>query len=253
MIAGKMVEFNLRLLTYNVHKGIGGIDRRYRPKRVIETIAQHQPDIVFLQEVDDGVPRSNHDCQVDLFAAELGMEHAAYQRNVAVKEGHYGNAILSRFPLTQVDHLDLTIRFKKRRQALIANCHIAMEGVFRDLLLVNFHLGLAGFERRIQVNRLLDSDVLQRLEGAEATIVAGDCNDFWGTLAERIMHPAGFQSAGCGLKTFPALFPAMTLDYIYHRGDLQLQQIFTCKSSVAREASDHLPLIADFVLPPLAT
>ena len=61
-----------RLLTYNIHKGIGGIDRRYRPERVVEAIAHCQPDIVLLQEVDDGVPRSSHHRQVDLLGDALG-------------------------------------------------------------------------------------------------------------------------------------------------------------------------------------
>ncbi len=27
-----------RLMTYNIHKGIGGVDRRYRFERIIETL-----------------------------------------------------------------------------------------------------------------------------------------------------------------------------------------------------------------------
>ena len=59
---------HFRLMTYNIHKGIGGVDRRYRPDRIIETIAHCSPDIVLLQEVDDGVPRSRYHKQVDLLA-----------------------------------------------------------------------------------------------------------------------------------------------------------------------------------------
>jgi len=29
----------LRVLSYNIHKCIGGLDRRYRPERIVETIA----------------------------------------------------------------------------------------------------------------------------------------------------------------------------------------------------------------------
>ena len=50
-----------RLMTYNIHKGIGGVDRRYRPERIIEAGAHCEADIVLLQDVVDGVPRSrNH-------------------------------------------------------------------------------------------------------------------------------------------------------------------------------------------------
>ena len=44
-----------RLITYNIHRGIGGVDRRYRPERIIETLQRYRPDIVLMQEVDDGV------------------------------------------------------------------------------------------------------------------------------------------------------------------------------------------------------
>ena len=115
---------HLRLVTYNIHKGIGGRDRRYRPERIIETIAHVEPDVAFLQEVDEDVPRSRHDMQAELLASELGFRHIAFQRNVTLKKGWYGNAIVSRFPLSEIESYDLTVRFKKRRQALMARCKV---------------------------------------------------------------------------------------------------------------------------------
>ncbi len=237
-----------RFATYNVHKGIGGLDRCYRPERIVETLRTHGPDVVFLQEVDDNVPRSHFHRQVDLFADQLQLGFSAYQKNVAVKQGYYGNAILSRFPLSNVDDLDLTIRFKKRRQALVANCTIECDGQSQQLVLVNFHLGLAGFERRIQVQQVLQSDAIDWFDASRPIIVAGDCNDYLGILDKRVMAPAGFLSVGRGHRTFPAFFPVTTLDYIYYRGGVSLDRAFACRSKVARTASDHLPLIADFRL-----
>ena len=48
----------LRVLTYNIHKCIGALDGRYRPERIAEVVRHHDPDIVFLQEVDQGARRS---------------------------------------------------------------------------------------------------------------------------------------------------------------------------------------------------
>ena len=56
----------LTFLSYNVHKCIGGLDRRYMPERVTETIAHFAPDFVLLQEVDEGAKRSLFHRQVDL-------------------------------------------------------------------------------------------------------------------------------------------------------------------------------------------
>lgn len=237
-----------RLITYNIHKGIGGIDRRYRPERIVESVRHHEPDVVFLQEVDDGTPRSHHHRQVDLFGDALEMPYRAYQPNVTLKVGQYGNAILSRHPLSDLQDLELTIPLKKRRRAQIAHCRLKSDSHVRTLLLCNVHLGLAGFERAIQLRRILSSDVLRHTRHDTGVIVAGDYNDVWGTLGRRLMEPAGFKAACFRRKTFPAMLPIRPLDRVYYRGALDVHHSFASRSEVARQASDHLPLVVDFLL-----
>ncbi len=237
-----------RLLTYNIHKGIGGVDRRYRPERVVGAIAHCQPDIVLLQEVDEGVPRSNHHRQIDLLGDALGLPHRAYQANVTLKQGHYGNAILSRFPLLDVRDLELTVPLKKRRRALIAHCRLPVAGHVRTMLVFNFHLGLAGYERTIQLRRFLGSDPLKHSHHSTPVVAAGDFNDVWGTLGRRLLLPQGFRSAAKRIKTFPAILPIRALDRIFFRGDLELHHSFASRCAAARQASDHLPMVADFLL-----
>jgi endonuclease/exonuclease/phosphatase family metal-dependent hydrolase len=236
-----------RLITYNVHKGIGGVDRLYRPERIIETLRHYHPDIVLLQEVADGMPRSRGDRQVDVFGTALGLDHRAYQRNVKLTRGHYGNAILSRFPLVDTHHIDLTVPLKKRRQALVASCDTPGHGG-DPLLLFNCHLGLAGYERAIQLQQILASPALARAGNGAPVIVAGDYNDLWGTLGRRCMEPAGFRSACYKARTFPAIMPVRPLDCVYFRGALALRHGFPCHRQIAKEASDHLPLVVDFEL-----
>jgi len=248
MQASEMERMRFRLLTYNIHKGIGGIDRRYRPERVVEAIAHCQPDIVLLQEVDDGVPRSSHHRQVDLFGDALGLPYRAYQANVTLKQGHYGNAILSRFPLHDVRDLELTVPLKKRRRALIAHCRVHVEGHARTMLVFNFHLGLAGYERTIQLRRFLNSEILKHSHRNTPVVAAGDFNDVWGTLGRRLLLPVGFRSAAKRIRTFPAILPIRPLDRIFFRGDIELHHSFASRSLAARQASDHLPMAADFVL-----
>ena len=77
-----------RLMTYNIHKGIGGVDRRYRFERIIETLFLHAPDIVLLQEVAGRVPRWHRDRQVDLLADTLRFRHRAFQANAKLRAGH---------------------------------------------------------------------------------------------------------------------------------------------------------------------
>ncbi len=235
-----------RLMTYNIHKGIGGVDRRYRPERIVETVAHCKPDLLLLQEVDDGVPRSRLHRQANLLGNALGLRHHAFQRNVKLTRGHYGNAILSRFALSDVHHVELTVPLKKRRRALAVHCKIRSKGRSRTLLLLNVHLGLAAFERRAQLRRILNGKLLKQTHRKTAVILAGDYNDVWGNLGRQILEPADFRSCCGPTKTFPAILPIRPLDRIYYRGRLHVEHAFACHTMLARQASDHLPLIADF-------
>src|SRR5687768_5277480 len=89
----------MRLLTYNIHKGIGGRDRRYSLARVIEVIEEQNPDLICLQEVDRHVRRSRFDDQPRLLSDYFHAAAHLYQLNVHLKTGGYGNLVLSRWPI----------------------------------------------------------------------------------------------------------------------------------------------------------
>jgi len=233
-------------MTYNIHKGIGGIDRRYDLGRIVEVIAHYQPDIVFLQEVDEGVPRSKQDLQAEQLAKQLGFSHFLFQGNVAVKGGRYGNAILSRFPLGAHFDLDLKVSIKKPRRALVTRVDIATSSMPQTLMLCNTHLGLSGFERSVQIKRILLLKEMSQI--SMPFIVGGDFNDVWGEHGRRLMFPLGFQCAVDRANTFPAAMPIRSLDAIYYRGGLRLLDSFAGRIGLARQASDHLPVIANFEL-----
>lgn len=239
-----------RVVTYNIHKGIGGVDRKYRLERIAETLRHLDADIACLQEVDDGVRRSNYQQQAKVLSQELSMPHVAFQRNVKLKRGHYGNAILSKYPLSDITHVDLTIPLKKRRRALLADCRLRKEGHQHKVLVVSSHLGLAGFERQIQLRRLLAHDRLENATSRSAVLLCGDYNDVWGTLGKRVMQPAGYRSVSRATRTFPAVMPIRSLDRIFYRGPLHSEHAFAGHTRLARQASDHLPLVADFEFDP---
>ncbi|QEG33016.1 endonuclease/exonuclease/phosphatase family protein [Bythopirellula goksoeyrii] len=237
-----------RVVTYNIHKGIGGRDRQYRPERIIETLAHLEPTIVFLQEVDEDVPRSNRHHQAEMLAEALDLHHVAYQRNVHLKQGCYGNAILSRVPLKDVENCNLSVPLKKRRQALLARCKLSIGEHTRSLLLANMHLGLAGPERTIQLKKLLKHHLLANAHSETPILVGGDFNDVWGRLGRKVLEPVGYRNAGGMHRTFPALFPMRPLDRIYYRGPLHVHHAYASRTALARVASDHLPLVVEFTL-----
>jgi len=63
-----------------------------------------------------------------------------------------------------------------------------------------------------------------------------------------LLEPAGFEPASHRINTFPAFRPLRPLDRIYSRGNLKLLRCFAARTKVARQASDHLPLTAEFEL-----
>ena len=240
----------LRILTYNVHKCIGGVDRRYDPVRIITVIARYEPDLVLLQEVDQHAQRTNTDRQVDLLGDALGYRHRSYFPNVKLRTGgEYGNAILSRFPLTETSNIDLTIPPKKRRSVLHARYRIRINGArhTRTLHVYNLHLGLSGLERKLQLRRFLESHPFVGLHHRTPILVAGDFNDIWGTIGRKLLEPAGFRDfGGRPIKTFPAWGPLRALDSAYIRGDAKIVSAYRARVRLARRASDHLPLVVDF-------
>jgi endonuclease/exonuclease/phosphatase family metal-dependent hydrolase len=237
---------HFRLLSFNIHKGIGGVDRKYDLDRTVETIKSYHPDVVLLQEVDEEVPRSQHHRQAEVLADATGLPHQAYQRNVRLKVGHYGNAILSRFPLSEAFDIDLTLRPKKRRGALVTRLNVPFGEHSRSIILANVHLGLAGFERQFQLRRLLANECLDLPRKRTPLIIAGDYNDVWGSLGRGVMLRTGFACASGMIRTFPAAMPLRSLDRVFYRGDLRPLRAFAGHTDVARRASDHLPLIVEF-------
>jgi endonuclease/exonuclease/phosphatase family metal-dependent hydrolase len=239
--AGKAV----RVVSWNVHKCVGGTDRRYRPDRIVACVGDLAPDILLLQEVAQGIPNLRRDDQVELLTGALNM-HAAFHPEHHFKVGRYGNLILSRYPLTDIEHLDLTIGRRKKRGALQAHVRIPIGEHRRSLIVNNLHLGLAGSERAAQLGRFMTSGLLDRLHSTTPLIVGGDLNDLWGSLGPRFLLPRGLTRAGKLANTFPSALPLRPLDGLFFRGSLALSRWHLGTSRLIRAASDHLPLIADF-------
>jgi endonuclease/exonuclease/phosphatase family metal-dependent hydrolase len=234
-------------ISYNIHKCIGGIDRRYDPARTAAVLAEHQPDVVLLQEVAQHGRRFPGDRQVQLLGDALGLRHRSYFVNVRFgpHRGEYGNAVLSRFPIVATENVDLTVAGRKARSVLHARLRVMLPGHHsRTMHVFNLHLGLSGPERREQLRRFLQCHPFAGLDHRTPILVAGDFNDVWGRLG-RMLVPSGFRSVQRAVRTFPAIAPFRALDSLYVRGDLELVELQTSRQTLARSASDHLPLVAE--------
>ena len=233
----------MRLLSWNIHKGIGGRDRRYSLTRIIDVIEAENPDLVCLQEVDRLVRRSGFDDQPRLLARALRC-HAVFQATVPVGRGGYGNLVLSRWPVASRHRLSLRRGARKPRGAQL----LVIDTPEGPLHLVHAHLGLAERERHWQVGRIL-GHMLFRSADRHPTVIVGDFNDWRDTLAAGALAASGFRqvtSPPGRFRTFPAWLTVGALDKAFVRGDVEVRHARVVRTSLAKVASDHLPLVVDF-------
>ncbi len=245
----------IKVVTYNIHRAIG-IDRKFAPERIIEILNALDGDVVLLQEVDEGVPRSNELNLAKVLADACGYEHHALGHNVTLKKGNYGNATLSRFPIHKQNNIDLTIDNKKKRGCQHTKLRISDSKTDLQFLDVfNLHLGLSAKERQKQAGKLYKSKEFARIDNHQPCIVGGDFNDWRSMLRALFIIGKDFQCATdrtsmrgseIAMKTYPSFSPRGGLDRIYYRGKIQCSHVSSTKMRIAKLASDHLPVVATF-------
>ena len=236
----------MRLLSYNIHKGIGGRDRRYRIERIIDVIERENPDLMCLQEVARNTRRSKFHDQPKLLAEYFNASAKLFQVNVRLKNGSYGNLILSRWPFRSQHQISLRLNNKKPRGAQL----VVVDTPEGNLQLVNWHLGLAERERHWQVEHLLNHHLFREFQYLP-TLIMGDYNDWMNTLARGRFAPRQFEQVTVPIsrfRTFPAYLAVGALDKAFYRGSIKIQHARIVQNRRARVASDHLPLVVDLHL-----
>jgi endonuclease/exonuclease/phosphatase family metal-dependent hydrolase len=246
----------LRVLSYNVHRCIGG-DGRLAPARIARVIARFDAHVVALQELDAGHHRTEYADQPALLAEMLQMGYLffpALERTGPNHPEHYGDAILSRQPLTLVragrlptlaDRPDLELR-----GALWAT--IGWQG--QTVHIVNTHLGINRRERIRQIDALLGPEWVGHPQCARPRIVCGDFNAWPGSYAyarlRRALRDAQVGRAGTRPRTtFPSRWPVLRIDHVFVSADVVVRRTQVPRTPLTRLASDHLPLLVEVSLP----
>jgi endonuclease/exonuclease/phosphatase family metal-dependent hydrolase len=223
----------LTVATYNIHRCIGR-DRKLRPDRIVQVLKELRADVIALQEVET----------VDDGGLDL-LEHFADETGLAAIAGHnifrhgvrYGNALLTRLPVLTLARPDLSYPGRERRGAIDA----VLDWAGTPLHVVATHLGLSGRERRWQLVHLL-----KRYDsGAGAVdVLLGDINEWRRRGPAQRCLDSYFSTPPFAPATFPAAWPLLALDQVRVRPRCLLQDLAVHASPLARQASDHLPLIA---------
>lgn len=240
----------LRVATYNIHKGVQGMGprRRLEIHNLGQAIGQFDADVVCLQEV-----RKVHHREARFFThwpelpqadflAPAGYQ-AVYRTNAYTRHGEHGNALLSRWPVLDEQHEDMSDhRFEQR--GLLHSKLLVHE---RPVHVVVVHLGLIRPSRMRQLAQLCRY-IEREIPFDAPVLVAGDFNE-GRALVSRELASIGLQAFdGERHATFPARLPLVQLDHVYGRG-LRPIGLKVLRGREWWRMSDHLPLIAEFALP----
>ncbi|TNC05058.1 endonuclease/exonuclease/phosphatase family protein [Methylobacterium terricola] len=238
----------LRVLTYNVRRCLGA-DGRLAPERIAAVIAACRPDVVALQELDVGRARSGGIDQATVIAGHLGMR-SHFHPAMRVSDELYGDAILTALPSRLV-----------RAKALPGHDGCEPRGALwaavvaggTEVQVVTTHLGLGRAERRAQAEALLGPDFLGDPACRDPVVLLGDFNALPGSgvhrrLAARL--PDAHGARAWTRPTFPARLPLLRIDHVFVSRSVAVRAVRTVGGTLARVASDHLPLVADLDLAP---
>jgi len=222
----------IRVMTYNAHQGFDAGDVPSLD-RIADTIAREDPQVVVLQEVVRGWSIDHRHDVLAVLASRLRM---AYVFGPAIGD-LYGNAILSRYPITDVRRVHYPKEPGARYQprgAILARV--------AGILIIATHLdenGDASVVRQEQVRALLDA-----WDGAKPAVLACDCNAVPEAPELALIDAAGFgdlaAQSGGNTPTFPADGPQRRVDYLFGIGVTAAQG-----HVVSSTASDHRAVVVN--------
>jgi endonuclease/exonuclease/phosphatase family metal-dependent hydrolase len=234
----------LKLLTYNIHSGIGR-DRRYDLDRIASILKEESPHIIALQEVNRGMMLTRRHDQPRLLADMLGMNEYFCKTSLR-SGGEWGIALLSQYTLVHRHEFDLS--YSPRRQARFC-VRVDIEIARNAMLHVfNCHLGLTSRERLFQRRQMLSEAILLAEDIQDPVILMGDFNDRPVSVVHRTLRnhfEDAFRETGKRSEPTFAFGPIrFKLDHIYLSPGIRLLDCWVKKDGGADIASDHLPLVS---------
>jgi endonuclease/exonuclease/phosphatase family metal-dependent hydrolase len=236
-----------KVMTYNVHSCVG-TDGKLAPERIAEVIARSGADIVALQELDALHERAGGMHQPEWLAAQLKMlVHFTPAR--ACGDGHYGNAILSRYPFSVLSERMLARRGGEQRAAQWLR--VSIEG--SEVNVMNTHLSIQFRERLLQIQQLMCSEWLAKANGAVPLVICGDLNaSQFSPVYRRLRRDLVDVQRATGSRaaaTYPSRLPLFRIDHVFTSKSIGVSRCEVRRDALSSVASDHLPLLAELSYP----
>jgi len=265
--------YGLRAGCYNIAHGRGGTpgtsnfgggskaDKLERIRKIGRLLKKENLDIVVLNEADFASLWSGHMDQARLIADEAGYPYIVEQRNIDVAipflSVRFGNAILSRYPISEAAFLDFphpskleeflfggfkdgvvaTITLPDGKRIQVAAVHLSLEGeVYRN----DSVKMIADFQRKSGLPMIAMGDFNSTAKGFPKYHAGPNGENAIDTL----LATPKFRTLPHGLPVEPGDFtfasedPASVIDWIFVTDHWQIED----KTVIQTKLSDHLPV-----------
>jgi len=229
----------IRVLSYNIHHA-AGMDKKLDLERIAKVILSVNPDIVALQEVDQKATRSQSVDQPSKLA-ELCRMNVQFGANIPLQGGHYGNAILSRFPITRHhNHMLPNFDDGEQRGLLVGEVKVAEK--IEPLVFFATHLDHRGDDaERIASARVINK--LASVYGDRSLFLAGDFNDVIGSSTIDDLDADWTRTNAKSMPTIPVTKPTKQIDFVFYR-PAKRWKVVEVKVLDEAIASDHRAILA---------
>ncbi len=234
--AGQPVGRSVTVMTYNIQSGFAA-DNSWSLERTARAIEAERADVIVLEEVGRGLPLASGVEQALWLSRRL---HMPYTFGSASDDGLWGNAILSRAPITAVERHRYGLTQYRKRAAI----GVRLETETGEVWVYGTHLASpkgAGQIRLVQVRELLNF-----WDGKKPALILGDLNADPDDAALNALRAAGFQDAGRSLG--PEGFTSQDhrrIDYVLTTPDVTVEEVHIPSGW----ASDHRAVVARLRLP----
>ena len=228
-----------RFMTYNIHQGF---DAGQIPSldAIVDTILREQPDVLCLQEVVRGWMIDEQHDVLSVIAERSGMQYV-WLPNIG---DLYGNAVLSKYPMTDVKRVHYApepgIRHQPRGVLFLRTNGLLVGCTHLD------ELSDGTFVRQEQVRT-----IIREIGDTSPVIIAGDLNATPEDIEVRLLNEFGLDDlAASAGDTTTGDTPQKRIDYVWGRGVVgaQAHTVSGAELVDAKRASDHRPLIVNITV-----
>lgn len=233
-----LIAQTISVMSYNIHIGQNDANKD-KLIEIARYIKDSKADIIGLQEVDSVCNRSGKIDQMKFLAEQTGMFYA-YTRHFAFDGGSYGLGVLSRFPLSNIKDLRVSLSSTGKQET-------------RALLTADFMKGKTKYTfatvhmdyRDSKSRQVQAEEIVKMFSGSQnPVILTGDLNANPGTKELKILSRFFTDVSELSGPTYPAINPKNKIDFILITKNLAV--MIKKQGSENVLYSDHLPVVSVF-------